>query len=116
MSRKSAPKASLRVISSPPPGEDKYFILSIKWSRESILTWWRPDAMGYTMSLDDAGVYTAEYALLHNDLIDCAAIPVSVARSMQFPAVSEGRKSDLIAVAGKLRLRRPVQGPGGGGS
>ncbi len=43
-------------------GERRFYLLSVKWSEGDYLTWWRPDAKGYTRRLADAGEYTAEEA------------------------------------------------------
>lgn len=37
-----------------------YLILSIKWSRGGVLTWWGPNNSGYVTDLHSAGVYSAE--------------------------------------------------------
>ena len=39
-----------------------FYICSLKWSTfgDNVLTWWRPDARGYTSYLEDAGVFTAD--------------------------------------------------------
>jgi hypothetical protein len=38
-----------------------YYILSLKWTRrEDCITWWQPDASGYTRVLEFAGRYSEE--------------------------------------------------------
>lgn len=37
---------------------DEFYILSLHWTREDILTWWSPNNSGYTSILALAGRYT----------------------------------------------------------
>ena len=38
--------------------KDLFLILSLKWSKGGILTWWGPDNSGYVTDIDNAGRYT----------------------------------------------------------
>lgn len=50
--------------------DDKYVILSLKWSRGPVLVWWQPHNSGYTPNLDDAGRYSAEEVAAKPDYYD----------------------------------------------
>ena len=62
----STTRLSLRQITpqSPVPGEEPYFILSVKHTRapanqnRAACKWWGPDGCGYTWNLHQAGLYT----------------------------------------------------------
>lgn len=57
----------------------EYFLLSLKHSHgKEVAVWWRPESRGYTPSLADAGIYTAEeVAELGIDGISSVAIPLA---------------------------------------
>jgi len=38
----------------------EFFVLSLKWTRGDVLTWWAPDAMGYTTLIEQAGRFSLE--------------------------------------------------------
>ena len=38
----------------------EFFILSLRWTREDLITWWCPNNSGYTCVLEQAGRYTRE--------------------------------------------------------
>lgn len=42
-----------------------YRILSLKWSDSHTLWWYRPEGMGYTSVLDEAGLFTETEAKAH---------------------------------------------------
>jgi hypothetical protein len=76
-----------------------FYILSLKWSSGDMLTWYRANAQGYTLFLDDAGVYTEEKARRHSYGRETIAVPVEAARSVARLAVYDSKKDGLIAAA-----------------
>lgn len=62
------------------PAKDLFLILSLKWSRGGILTWWAPDDNGYVTDIDNAGRYTRAQVEkkenYYNDDRDTRAVPV----------------------------------------
>ena len=61
--------------------KDLFLVLSLKWSRGGILTWWGPDDNGYVTDIDDAGRYTRvqveKKENYYNDGRDTRAVPVT---------------------------------------
>jgi hypothetical protein len=61
---------------------DEFYILSLKWTRGDLVTWWAPNNSGYTTVLERAGRYSkadvdAE-AGYYNDGVNTMAIPCEV--------------------------------------
>lgn len=82
----------------------EFYILSLKWSRnnEGNLTWWRPNARGYTWSLDDAGRYLEADAKRHDDHETAVAIPCEVAERLCRRVVPrEAARAMLTEVLGR---------------
>lgn len=77
----AAAVARLDALIADAPQPDGFYLFSAAHSRGDILLWWRPDARGYTVRLDDAGIYTAERAKVHCEPSDgdTVAVPVAVA-------------------------------------
>ena len=42
--------------------EDQYYIQERRSTVGNSILWWRPNGAGYTTKIDDAGVYSPEYA------------------------------------------------------
>jgi hypothetical protein len=76
-----------------------FYILSLKWSRGDMLTWYRANAQGYTMFLDDAGVYSEEEARRHTYGRETIAVPVDAAKGVARLAVYDSKKDELLAAA-----------------
>jgi len=72
--------------------EGDYLILSLKWSRAGVLSWWGPDNSGYTTDIDKAGRYSAELVRrkqsYYNDEITTRAILASKVLSGNFMPVT----------------------------
>lgn len=86
--------------------EPRFYVLSIRWSEErECATWWGPDGSGYSMFLENAGVYTQAEVEKHslNDGVRTMAIPVKTARDLARSAVHNNEWDSLLAarLAGK---------------
>jgi hypothetical protein len=70
-----------------------YHILSLKWSRDGVITWWQANNSGYTTWLENAGVYTAEQVAAkpdyYNDGESALAVPVSAIAEMRQRTIVE---------------------------
>lgn len=49
---------------------DEFFILSLRWTREDVLTWWCPKNSGYTSTLTQAGRYSRADVEARRDYYD----------------------------------------------
>jgi hypothetical protein len=74
---------------------ERFFLLSVErtgqapWGPRCV--WWRPGAMGYTTSIDEAGRYTREEVARHADpphhlAIPCRAVDVPASRAKALAA------------------------------
>lgn len=84
-----------------------YHLLSLKWSRHECFVWERPDHSGYTMALDDAGVFSEEEAIAvsrpsHGDVV---AIPVAVAQALSARVVLDSARGALLVAAERTAHR-----------
>jgi hypothetical protein len=72
----------MSVTNDSPAKPEEFYILSLKWSKGDVLTWWCPDNKGYTIVLDRAGRYTREQVeaemAYYNDDERTLAIPCGV--------------------------------------
>jgi hypothetical protein len=74
-----------RQVQEPIEGPMRYYILSLKHSQGSVLTWWGPNSAGYTVNLNHAGLYSQEAAKdievenMHNGIRSAVAVPEEVA-------------------------------------
>lgn len=68
---------------------DDFFVLSLRWTREDVVTWWAPNNSGYTSVLEQAGRYSRERieqnpAYYNNDdltiALPCATVEASAFR------------------------------------
>jgi hypothetical protein len=90
--------------------EQWFFILSVHRTAESrVCVWWRPEAMGYTTSIGEAGRYRRLEALQHSDpphhlAIPCDAVEVPASLSKRFAkkALSGSRFERPCAQCGAL--------------
>jgi hypothetical protein len=57
----------------------RYFLLSLKHSQGSVLTWWGPNGCGYTTNLDRAGLYESEEALKIQGQSEALGVRLTVA-------------------------------------
>lgn len=96
-------------------GMDEFFILSLKWTRGSPVTWWRPDNAGYTTDLQNAGRYSRQEVEAHrsyyDNKTDTLAVPCSDAMLMATTRVSveigrDGLKQ--LRAARKRAFRNPA--------
>lgn len=88
-----------------------FYILSLKWSKGDMLTWYRANACGYTVFLDDAGIYTEEEARRHSHDRATIAVPVEAARLVARLAVYDSQKDGLIAAAAAAGFVLPPEPP-----
>lgn len=60
---------------------DKYIIVSLKHSKPEFTMFWRPNGIGYTCSLVNAGVYSKEQVVgrpyYYNDGLNTVAVPLT---------------------------------------
>lgn len=85
-------------------GEREYYVLSLKWTRrEDCITWWRPNAAGYTWLLEHAGRYTESdvkrRAGYLNDGKSTVAIPCDVVEQFASRVVLQGASHTLLTAA-----------------
>ncbi len=68
-----------------------FYIVCLKEPRDRMwLLWWKPARAGYTVSLEAAGVYTADEAYeICRSPADCAAIPAAHARAVSWAIVTD---------------------------
>ena len=71
----------------------EYYILSLKHSpRDGLCVWWRPDNIGYTTELEEAGRYTLEQIDAQRDYYDnnktTRAVPVISAGNLSHTVVA----------------------------
>ena len=88
-----------------------FYILSLKWSKGDMLTWYRANACGYTLFLDDAGIYTEEEARRHSYDRATIAVPAEDARSVARLAVYDSQKDGLVAAAAAAGFVLPPEPP-----
>jgi hypothetical protein len=97
---------------------DEFFILSLKWTRGSPVTWWRPGAAGYTTDLQNAGRYSRQQVEANREYYDnktdTLAVPCSDAMLMATTRVSveigrDGLKQ--LREARKRAFRKPRSTP-----
>lgn len=105
--------------------QDEFFILSLKWTRGSPVTWWRPKNVGYTTDLLQAGRYSRAAVLAEPDYYDnksstlavpCDAVLQMVTTRVYFELGREGLKP--LRAARKRAFRKtasPRDGDGGVG-
>jgi len=74
------------------------YILSLRWSRGDALVWWRPYGAGYTLRLDDAGVYSAVAAgaICRPSPEEVVAVPVALAHAECSRVVLDGARHRLL--------------------
>ncbi|MDO9020516.1 MAG: hypothetical protein Q8S73_36665 [Deltaproteobacteria bacterium] len=97
-----------------PAKPEGFYILSLKWSRGESLVWWRPGAAGYTLRLDDAGVFTADEAdaACPPGYDDSAAIPVADALTLCSRVVLDSDRGRVLAVRRPARAGAPTKAGG----
>ena len=68
-----------------------FYVVCLKEPRDRMgLLWWKPARAGYTVSLEAAGIYTADEAYeICRSPTDCAAIPVAHARAVSWAIVTD---------------------------
>jgi hypothetical protein len=78
--------------------EATHYLLSVKWTRGSVVTWWGPNRCGYVMRLDEAGKYTEADALRieRESHCDAVAIPIAAADALTATVVFDYRVGDMI--------------------
>jgi hypothetical protein len=88
------------------PSKDQFLILSLKWSKGGILTWWGPNNSNYVTDIDDAGRYTRDQvekkASYYNNGDSTRAVPVLEVyegRIGKVRKVVEGYVADLTLLA-----------------
>jgi len=80
--------------------EELFYIFSVKWTRHVVVTWWRPNASGYTQCLDQAGRYTGAETAKHTlDPDSCVALPCDVVDALAVRAVFDFSVGDLVRAA-----------------
>lgn len=77
----------------------EFYILSLKWSRGDMLTWYMPDACGYTDFLDQAGVYSEAQARKHHYPPTTLMVPVAAADALAGRCIGGSRKQKVIDAA-----------------
>lgn len=75
-----------------------FLILSVKWSRSSVLTWWGPGRCGYVWRIDEAGLYTEAEAreIEASTHTDAIAVPLAEAEAKSARVVFDFAFGDLI--------------------
>lgn len=80
-----------------PTAAPRFYILSLKWSRDrECLTWWQPARSGYSMMLDKAGIYSEEEAMRIADGRETLAIPVEAADALACRAVHGNHRKAMV--------------------
>jgi hypothetical protein len=91
----------------------EFFILSLRWTRGDVLTWWAPDNCGYVTAIDQAGRYPrvqieANLAYYNNGetalAIPCAAVEaeaVRVVRGARLEALTKKRFEIVLGEPGE---------------
>jgi hypothetical protein len=79
--------------------EKSYYIVSLKWTRGDMITFWRPDNSGYTWALNSAGIYTQAEIDAHpsyyNDGVGTLAVPTEIIDAMAEPVVTVSHLHEL---------------------
>lgn len=79
-----------------------FFVLSLKWTRGDLLTWWAPEAMGYTTLIEQAGRFTVEQVTTkgyyYNNGESSIAIPCADVEAAACRVVMDHR---ILALTGK---------------
>lgn len=69
----------------------RFLILSLKWQNDQVLNWWRADAKGYTLRIEEAGRYSADQIAAnldyYNDGKNTLAIAEDIAMAESFKMV-----------------------------
>jgi hypothetical protein len=75
-----------------------HYVLSVKWTRGPVVTWWGPDRCGYVQRLTDAGRYTEAEAreIERSTHGDSVALPIAVVDAKAAPVVFDFAVGDLI--------------------
>ena len=78
---------------------EEFFILSMERSAEGACAWWRPEGMGYTGAIAEAGRFSREEAMLradppHHLAVPCNSVwvPASHAKALAKRALAKGRR------------------------
>lgn len=92
-----------------PSPDDKFYILSLKWSQGDLMTWWRPENKGYTCCVGSAGIYTRAQIEAHpsyyDNRFDTLAVAVTDVKAMVIEVVNLERETIK-----KWRHRRKIKG------
>ncbi|MED0649776.1 hypothetical protein P9246_15805 [Aeribacillus pallidus] len=89
----------------------EYYLLSLKWSKDSHFVWWGPNNNGYTHDLNKAGVYTEETInsnLPYYSNTSTMPVPVELARKghLQTVAVADSDNYRLFGIAEHLKTAK----------
>lgn len=100
-----------RVTAIEPVADDTFYILSLKWTREDLATWWMSKNSGYTSRLDDAGRYSREHVETGRSTYDngdsTIAIPCAKVDAAAVRVVSTEKLAELIGQRLKPILSDP---------
>lgn len=86
----------------------EYYLLSLKWSKDSHYVWWGADDSGYTHDLNKAGIYTEERIKSRPHYYSNTStmpVPVEIAKQGQLQTVSvaDSHNYKLFGIAEHLK-------------
>ncbi|NUP08385.1 MAG: hypothetical protein HOW73_20235 [Polyangiaceae bacterium] len=92
---------ALATMKTEPPAEQRFYVISLKYTRDQVICWWQPDANGYTNALDYAGTYALEEIDSKRDYYDdgknALAIPVDWVTGLTRTVVDSAHLRSLVA-------------------